>query len=85
MKTQQFAHAWDGQSMKLRSEVMIALNGHIDYFGMTQAEAAKALGVSQPRISDLQRGKIHLFGFDSLVRMATAAGFRIELQIVKEP
>jgi len=48
---------------------------------MTQAQAAKLLGVTQPRVSDLLRGKINLFGLDALVKMATAAGLHVELRI----
>jgi predicted XRE-type DNA-binding protein len=49
----------------------------------TQAEAARQLGVTQPRVSDLMRGKINLFGLDALVNMATAAGLRIEMQVLE--
>jgi predicted XRE-type DNA-binding protein len=38
-------------------------------------------GVTQPRVSDLMRGKIDLFGLDMLVNMATAAGLRVEMRI----
>lgn len=48
---------------------------------MSQAQAAKLLGVTQPRVSDLMRGKINLFGLDALVNMATAAGLHIEVRI----
>ena len=44
------------------------------------AEAAKQLGVTQPRGSDLLRGKMNLFGFDSLVNMA-AVGLRVAPQV----
>lgn len=47
----------------------------------TQAEAARQLRVTQPRISDLMRGKIHLFGLESLVDLASAAGLRVELSV----
>lgn len=47
----------------------------------TPEEAAKLLGVTQPRISDLMRGKINLFGLDALVNMAAAAGLHIEMRI----
>jgi predicted XRE-type DNA-binding protein len=47
---------------------------------MTQAQAAKLFGVTQPRVSDLLRGKINLFGLDALV-MATVAGLHVELRI----
>ena len=50
---------------------------------MSQAEAAKLLGVTQPRISDLVRGKINLFALDALVNMAVAAGLHIELRVLQ--
>ena len=45
---------------------------------MTQAEAAKLFGVSQPRVSDLVRGKIDLFSIDTLVDMLARAGMKVE-------
>ena len=48
---------------------------------MTQAEAARRLGVTQPRISDLTRGKIDLFSIDTLVNMLTAAGLHVDLRV----
>ncbi|HEY8352532.1 MAG TPA: XRE family transcriptional regulator [Sphingomonadales bacterium] len=84
-----FVSVWDAiedtaaeaENMKLRSILMMAIERHIRANGWTQAEAARRLGVTQPRVSDLLRGKIALFGLDSLVNMATAAGLRIEMQI----
>jgi predicted XRE-type DNA-binding protein len=67
--------------MKLRSAPMMALQRHIRDQGWTRAEAARRLGVTQPRISDLMRGKIGLFGLDALVNMLAAAGLRVEVQI----
>jgi predicted XRE-type DNA-binding protein len=40
-------------------------------------------GVTQPRVSDLVRGKINLFALDALVNMATAAGMRVEMTVVE--
>jgi predicted XRE-type DNA-binding protein len=48
---------------------------------MSQAQAAELFGVTQPRVSDLMRGKINLFALDALVNMAAAAGLRIELRV----
>lgn len=67
--------------MKLRSVLMAALKVHIARLNMSQADAAQLLGVTQPRVSDLMRGKINLFGLDALVNMAAAAGLRVELKI----
>jgi predicted XRE-type DNA-binding protein len=50
---------------------------------MSQAQAAALLGVTQPRISDLMRGKINLFALDALVNMATAAGLQIGMRVLE--
>lgn len=89
MTEQRFASVWDAiedtpaaaENMKMRSMLMVALKAHIQRLGMTQAEAARLLGVTQPRVSDLMRGKVNLFGLDALVNMATVAGLRVQLQI----
>jgi phage-related protein len=49
--------------------------------GLSQVQAAKLSGVTQPRVSDLMRGKIDVFGLDALVNMA--AGLRVKLSIRK--
>jgi predicted XRE-type DNA-binding protein len=61
----------------------MALKERIAREGLSQSQAAKAFGVTQPRISDLMRGKIELFGLDTLVNMAAAAGLRIEMRFVE--
>ena len=89
MSSDNFASVWDAiedtpaqaENMKLRSALMMALEQHIRAQGWTQAEAARRLSVTQPRVSDLLRGKIGLFGLDTLVNMVVAAGMRVEMQI----
>jgi predicted XRE-type DNA-binding protein len=49
--------------------------------GLTQAAAAKTLGVTQPRLNQLLKGKIDIFSLDALVNMATSAGMRVDLII----
>jgi predicted XRE-type DNA-binding protein len=62
---------------------MRKLVGHITATGMTQSEAAKQLGVTQPRISDLTRGKVDLFSIDSLVNMLGSAGLHVDIRVKK--
>lgn len=69
------------ESAKLRSALMSALRDHISRAHLNQTQAAKAFGVTQPRISDLTRGKVDLFGLDALVNMAAAAGLRVEMRV----
>lgn len=84
-----FANVWDAvedtrgqaENMKLRSALMMALKDQISRTNLSQAEAAKLLGVTQPRISDLMRGKIDLFSLDTLVNMIGAAGLHVEMRI----
>lgn len=91
MKSQRFASVWDAiedtpeeaENMKLRSILLSALKSHLARTEMSQAQAAKLLGVTQPRVSDLMRGKINLFGLDALVNMATAAGLHIEMRVTE--
>ncbi|OIQ75021.1 hypothetical protein GALL_433160 [mine drainage metagenome] len=90
-KQQRFASVWDAiedtpeaaENMKLRSSLITALCEHITRSGLSQAQAAKLFGVTQPRVSDLMRGKINLFGLDALVNMATAAGLHVEMRVLE--
>lgn len=89
MSSQRFASVWDAiedtpqeaENMKLRSALMTALKSHLAQTNMSQAQAAQLFGVTQPRISDLMRGKINLFGLDALVNMASAAGLHVDMRI----
>ncbi len=91
MSNERFDSVWDAiedspgeaENMKLRSALMIALKEHIGRQGWTQVEAARRLGVTQPRMSDLMRGKIDLFGLDALVNMAVASGLHVEMRIAE--
>ncbi|WP_320199310.1 helix-turn-helix domain-containing protein [Agrobacterium sp. rho-13.3] len=90
MSSETFESVWDAiedttavaENMKLRSTLMMALERHIQAKGWTQMEAARKLGVTQPRVSDLLRGKITLFGLDTLVNMVVAAGLHVEMQVL---
>ncbi len=89
LKSEKFESVWDAiedtpeeaENLKLRSSLMIALKAHLNKTGLTQVQAAKLFGVTAPRVSDLMRGKINLFGLDALVNMAVAAGLQIEMRV----
>jgi predicted XRE-type DNA-binding protein len=84
-----FASVWDAiedtpekaENMKRRSSLMIAPREHMAGTGLSQAQIAKPFGVTQPRVSDLMRGKIDVFGLDALVNMAAAAGLPVKLSV----
>ena len=91
MSKQKFQSVWDAiedtpqlaASMRARSDLVIELTELIKRRGMTQAEAAKLFAVTQPRISDLMRGKIDLFSLDALIDMAAVAGLAPQIKIKK--
>ena len=62
--------------MEMRAQLLIGLEQWLEKSRMTQAEAAKVLGVTQARVSDLKRGKIDRFSMDLLVRLAARAGLK---------
>ena len=73
----------EAENLRVRSDLMIQLSKLLEERGLTQAQAAKLLGVTQPRISDLMRGKIQLFSVDSLIEMLGHAGAQVSF-VVKE-
>ena len=88
MKTRRYANVWDAieegeaaASMRARSELMIQLSELIRRSGWTQRQAATRFGVTQPRISDLMRGRIDLFSLDTLVDMAAAGGLKPRISV----
>ena len=73
--------ASESESLRVRSDLMLNLQRLIEERGLTQAQAAKLLSVTQPRISDLLRGKIQLFSVDSLIEMLGRAGAHVSFVI----
>jgi len=88
---QKFTSVWDAiadtrqeaASMRARSALMMNLSEVIREQGMTQAHAAELFGVTQPRISDLMRGKFNLFSLDTLINMAATAGMAPTVKVSK--
>lgn len=91
MSEQRFNSVWDAiedtpqqaASMRIRSELMMALQKWLNAEGLTQATAAGLFGVTQPRVSDLMRGRINLFSLDTLIDMAATAGLSPSVTIKK--
>ena len=73
--------AEEATNLKHRSDLMIRLSKLIDARGLTQARAATLSGVTQPRISDLVRGKIGRFSIDTLIAMLGHAGVGVQIVV----
>ena len=91
MTGEPFESVWDAledspaeaANMKARSGLMIAIQETAADWKLTQAEAAKRLGVTQPRMNDLLRGRIDKFSLDALMILASSAGLTVEWRVVK--
>ena len=73
--------AAEAEVMKLRAETMLRMEQHLKAQGWTQAEAAKRLGITQPRVSRLVKGKVEDFSLDMLLTLAARAGMHAELRL----
>jgi predicted XRE-type DNA-binding protein len=73
----------EAENLKIRADLMIELSKLIEAQGLTQAAAAELLGVTQPRISDLMRGKIDRFSVDSLIEMLGHAGASVSVVVTQ--
>jgi predicted XRE-type DNA-binding protein len=87
MTQQRFTCVWDAledseaASIKLRAELANEIIERMHASKLTQAKAAELIGVTQPRISDLMRGRLNLFSLDALVDMADRVGLRTRMVV----
>jgi predicted XRE-type DNA-binding protein len=89
MKRRKFASVWDALednaadavNMRARSELMIALRKKVEGWKLNQTQAASRLGLTQPRLNDLMRGRIDKFSLDALINLARPAGLAVRLHI----
>jgi predicted XRE-type DNA-binding protein len=73
----------EAENLRIRAALMVELTEHIRRARLTQKEAAATLGVSQPRISDLMRGRINVFSIDTLIAMLARAGVKTTIRVGK--
>ena len=91
MTRQSFASVWDAiektpsgaARMKMRSSLLIAIDQKIRSWNVTDAAAARRLGITQPRLNDLLHGRINKFSIDTLIGLASKADLMVRMQITK--
>ena len=90
MARQSYESVWDALEdtpeeaarMKMRSNLLIAIDQKVRGWKVTQAVAARRLGITQPRLNDLLRGKITKFSIDTLIELADKAEIKVEMKIM---
>ena len=91
MKRKRFDSVWDAiedspaaaVNMRARADLMIAIREVVESWKVTQAKAARRLGVNQPRMNDLVRGRIDKFSLDALMKLASRAGLAVRVEVVR--
>lgn len=91
MEVEEYANVWEAladtpaqaANLSARSELMILLRDRVTGWGLTQTQAARRLGLTQPRLNDLMRGKLDKFSLDALVNLIPAAGLTLHMQVAE--
>jgi predicted XRE-type DNA-binding protein len=75
----------EAEHLLVRADLMIRIEKELRSHGLKQAKAAELLGLTQPRISDLLRGRVELFSSDALIDILARLGIRVRLVASKPP
>lgn len=73
----------EAANLKLRSHLMMRLMRYVEDEGLTQEAAAERMGVHQPRVSALMRGKIDAFSIDARVGMLARVGIKVRVEFAQ--
>jgi predicted XRE-type DNA-binding protein len=71
----------DALNMKARADIMMAIKGEIDKWGISNTKAATRLAVTEPRLDDLIHGRVDRFDLEALTNLARAAGLEVAWHI----
>ena len=71
----------EAANMTARADLLLSIREGVKSWNLSQAQAAKKLGLTRPRLNDLLGGKLDKFSLDALVNVATAAGFRLHIHL----
>jgi predicted XRE-type DNA-binding protein len=89
MRHEKFDNVWfaleaneaDAINMTLRSDLMTSIERSVAAWNLSQAEAAKRLGITRPRVNDFLRGKISNFSLDALITIAIRSGLSVKMSV----
>jgi predicted XRE-type DNA-binding protein len=89
MEIERVANVWESltdnpeeaANMTMRSQLLLALSDAVKGWGLPQSQAALRLGINQPRLNDLLRGRISKFSLDALVNLTTRAGLVVHMDV----
>ena len=71
----------EAEHLMIRSRLMLEVEQFVKRSKLSQREAAKKLGITQPRLNDLLQGKIQKFGIDAVVKMLSKVGIHVDVHV----
>ena len=71
----------EAEHLMIRSRLMLEVERFVERSKLSQREAAKMLGITQPRLNDLLQGKIQKFSIDALVKMLSKVGIHVNVHV----
>ncbi len=71
----------NSDELLIKAQLAHQISELIEMRHLTQSDAAKLLGVDQPKVSALMRGKLSGFSTDRLFRFLNALGSNVEIRI----
>jgi predicted XRE-type DNA-binding protein len=72
----------NSDELLIKAELVRQISNLIDAKSLTQAEAAKLLGIDQPKVSALLNGKLSGFSTERLFRFLNALGSDVEIRVM---
>jgi predicted XRE-type DNA-binding protein len=89
MKVERFKDVWEAlesdpaerERLRMRSRLMDALREKIESWKISQTAAAKRLGITQPHLNDLLKGRFNKFSLGALFDLAARAGLKVKVTI----
>ena len=87
MNMHAYSDVWDAladtpeqaEGIKIRSDLMMAINDHLEKTNGARTMTAQQLGITQPRLNDLLQGRIGNFSLDALIIIAVNAGLKVSV------
>ena len=75
----------DAEELKAKADLVIQIIQIMEARGLKQVEAAKIMGIDQPKVSQLVRGKLDGFSMERLYRFLNALGMDVEIVVKPRP
>lgn len=72
----------EAADLQFRADVMLHIRKVVKSQGWKQAQVSEMLGISQPEVSNLLRGKVRFFSSDKLIGLLSKLGYKVTPEFI---